>query len=91
MKLYELSTMYLRLLDLDGEYDIEAALNTISEDFNTKVENTAKVIRSLEAEAKACEEESARIERHRTALLARSKRVNGRSGSRSTFWRTCRP
>lgn len=75
LKLYELSTMYNRLLDLDGEYDIEAALNTITEDFGTKVENTAKVIRSLEAEAKACEEELARLDRHAAALRARAKRV----------------
>ena len=54
MKLYELAESYHRieaLFDEEGA-DWEKALDEITEDFNTKAESVAKMVREFEAEAK---------------------------------------
>ena len=63
MKLYELTEAYKLIEQLieneDGDYI--KALNDIKEDFNTKVINTAKVIRTIELEKEAYLQEAKRL------------------------------
>ena len=76
LKLYEYTELYQRLQDIGEEgLDIEAALATVQEDFNTKAENVAKVIRSLEAEAKAYQDEINRLNQAAQARANRGQRL----------------
>lgn len=62
--LYEFTTSYLTLLGLVGEGeegDFEQALADLKDDFNTKAVNVAKMIRSIQASAKAYQEEAQRM------------------------------
>lgn len=66
MKLYELAQAYedLQSLLLDDEQDVELIQNTlesIQDAFEVKAENTAKVIKSIEAEQEALVAESKRL------------------------------
>lgn len=72
MKLYELTANYqnlLELIDTDAPQEvIKAALDQVGEEIDIKVENTAKVIKSIEADAKALKEEEDRLSARRKAL-----------------------
>lgn len=66
MKLYELTQSYRNLENL-GEQEgltvemIQEALGQVEEDINTKIENTCKVIKEIEADALGIDEEIKRL------------------------------
>lgn len=72
MKLYEITEAYNCLLntDLDEEL-IKESLKIIDEEFNTKVENTVKVIKNAEADIKALRDEEQRLAKKRRSLQSR--------------------
>lgn len=70
MKLYELTDAYLRLQHIEettGE-DFHQALDDIKDDVDVKLENIGKLIRSLEVESVAFNEEGQRLLRHTNFL-----------------------
>lgn len=72
-KLYELTQCYKNLLDLIDNPEIPAdiisnSLNEVEEDMNTKLENVAKVIKSIEVDAKGLKEEEKRLADRRKSL-----------------------
>lgn len=72
-KLYELTQCYKNLLDLIDNPEIPAdiistSLNEVEEDINTKLENVAKVIKSIEVDAKGLKEEEKRLADRRKSL-----------------------
>lgn len=73
MKLYELTERWNNLEQLcdNEEVDkkiLEAALNEIGEQADEKIENIAKVIKTLVLEAKSIKEEEDRLSKRRKAL-----------------------
>ena len=71
MKLYELTENYLQLLEMAEDMDpelIRDTLESIEESIAEKAENTAKLIKSLEADVKAIKEEEKRLADRRKAL-----------------------
>ena len=71
MKLYELTENYLQLLEMAEDMDPELlrdTLESIQESIEDKAENTAKLIKSLEADVKAIKEEEKRLADRRKAL-----------------------
>ena len=74
MKLYELSQSYVRLQEMAEELDPQTYLDTldaIKEGIDDKAENTAKLIRSWEAEVEALKAEEKRIADRRKSLEGR--------------------
>jgi predicted nuclease with TOPRIM domain len=75
MQLYVLADAYQQILDAmqDEEQAINLAdtLESIEEAIDAKVENIAKVIKTMDAEAKALKEEEQRLAARRKALEAR--------------------
>ena len=74
MKLYELNQQYNQLLEMADDLDPEVlkdTLESIKESIEDKAENTAKLIRSWEAEVKALKEEEKRLAERRKALEKR--------------------
>lgn len=73
MKLYELAQAYQLLAEADATDDegFAAALAQLVDAIEAKAENTAAVIRTLEAEAGAIEEEAKRL--HARAQVRRSR------------------
>ena len=62
MNLYELSQNYLAVQDMDLEPEtLKDTLDSIAETFEDKAENIAKLIRNLEADKKAFDEEEKRF------------------------------
>jgi transcriptional regulator of heat shock response len=79
VKLYEISQNYSQLLDMVDVLDEETfrdTLQAIEEALEDKVENMAKFIRCLEADAKAIKEEEQRLADRRKALENRVSSVN---------------
>ena len=69
MKLYEITEAYNSLLDADlDEEAIEQSLKVIDDEFDTKIENTVKVIKNAEADIKALREEEKRLASKRRTL-----------------------
>lgn len=65
MKLYELTSSYQQVLEIAEQLDAETlkdTLDAIEDAIETKVENTAFVIKSLEANAKIIDEEIKRLQ-----------------------------
>lgn len=65
MRLYELTSSYEQLLEMAEQLDEETlrdTLESINEAIETKVENTAYVIKSLEANVKIIDEEVKRLQ-----------------------------
>ena len=65
MRLYELTSSYEQLLEMAEQFDEETlrdTLESINEAIETKVENTAYVIKSLEANVKIIDEEVKRLQ-----------------------------
>lgn len=59
MKLYELTESYVRLMDLEG--DFESALGVIDDEIEVKADNIAKVIKELEGDSLKFKEEIDRL------------------------------
>ena len=65
MKLYELTSNYQQVLEIAEQLDAETltdTLDSIEDAIETKVENTAFVIKSLEANAKIIDDEIKRLQ-----------------------------
>lgn len=65
MKLYELTSNYQHVLEIAEQLDAETltdTLNSIEDAIETKVENTAFVIKSLEANTKIIDDEIKRLQ-----------------------------
>ena len=65
MRLYELTSSYVQLLEMAEQFDEETlrdTLESINEAIEDKVENTAYVIKSLEANVKIIDEEVKRLQ-----------------------------
>ncbi|ACO85375.1 siphovirus Gp157 family protein [Clostridium botulinum] len=72
-KLYELTQNYNNLLDLVDNPEVakevlEESLNQIHEEIDIKLENVAKVIKSIEVDAKGLKEEEKRLADRRKSL-----------------------
>lgn len=80
MKLYELNQNYMNMLELlenpeIPEEVIQEGLNKIGEDIDLKVENMAKLIRTIDLQAKAYKEEEKRIANNRKVLENKVKNL----------------
>lgn len=78
MRLFELTQNYNQLLDLAETMDEEMfrdTLQAIEEAIEDKAENTAKLIRCLEADCKAIKEEEQRLAERRRAIENRVSSV----------------
>lgn len=83
MNLYTLTESYRNLLELTENEEVqqevlEESLKDLEDDINTKVENIAKVIKTLNAESKVLDEEVKR-------LANRKKILNNRIDSLKTY------
>lgn len=70
MKLYELADAYNRLLEMAEDMDPEAladTLESLEDSIEQKAENTAKVIKSIEADISAIDEELKRLQGMKSA------------------------
>lgn len=70
-KLYELTESYMQLIDLSEQLDPETfkdTLDAIQDSLEDKVENTAKVVKSLESDVTAIKEEEKRLKERRQVL-----------------------
>lgn len=70
MKLYEMADRYNRLLEMAEEMDPEAladTLESLGDSIEQKVENTAKVIKSIEVDITAIDEEIKRLQGMKSA------------------------
>lgn len=62
LKLWEIADAYLRISDFIGEDEgWQQALTDIAEEFDSKVENVAKMVKTFEAESKVYQEEAKRL------------------------------
>lgn len=64
MRLYDLQEKYLQLLELAEQGESEALLTTLEmleDSIEDKIDNTVKMIRTLEAQADACKKEKERF------------------------------
>lgn len=71
MRLYDLTNQYKQLIDMADELDpvtLQDTLESIQESIEDKAENTAKLIRTWDAEAKAIKEEEKRLKERRESL-----------------------
>lgn len=78
MKLYELTDDYLRLMEMAEELDPETfqdTLESINEAIEEKIENTAYLVRNLEADIKVLKEEEKRLAERRRALETKVIRI----------------
>lgn len=79
--LFELTSNYKYVLDLADELDeqtLQDTLDSIKEPLEEKVDNTAKLIKAMENDAKAFKEEEARIKQRRQAIENNIKRIKER-------------
>jgi len=70
-KLYELTSDYMQLLDMAEQLELvtfQDTLKSIKESLEDKVENTAKVVKSLEADIAAIQQEEKRLKERRQVL-----------------------
>ena len=77
MKLYELNQNYQRILDMidDGAEGLQDTLESLSEAIEEKVENIAKVVKTLDSEAAAIKAEEERLAMRRRSLEGNAKRL----------------
>ena len=79
--LYKLTSNYKYVLDLADELDeqtLQDTLDSIKEPLEEKVDNTAKLIKVLENDAKAFKEEEIRIKQRRQTIENNIKRIKER-------------
>lgn len=76
MQLYELTEMYLNLKDMDiEEGDLNAALENIDDEIETKADNIAKVLRDFDGDIEALKSEEERLAKKRKAIENRQKKL----------------
>lgn len=77
MKLYELTTNYQAILDMvaDGTGGLNDTLASLDDAIEDKVENIAKVIKTLEARSTAYETEIARLSANKRSVEGNIKRL----------------
>lgn len=76
MQLYELTEIYLNLKDMDiEEGDLNAALENIDDEIETKADNIAKVLRDFDGEIEALKSEEERLAKKRKAIENRQKQL----------------
>lgn len=76
MQLYELTEMYLNLKDMDiEEGDLNAALENIDDEIETKADNIAKVLRDFDGDIEALKSEEERLAKKRKAIENRQKHL----------------
>lgn len=71
MKLYELTSNYVQVLEMAEEMEMDAlkdTLESIQDAIEDKAENIAKLIKCLEADAKAIKEEEQRLADRRKSI-----------------------
>lgn len=67
MNLYEISDVYMNLVDSDIE-DIDQALQVIEEEFDAKAENIAKLMKSIDGDIQSLKDEEMRLSGKRKSL-----------------------
>ena len=78
MQLYELTEIYLNLKDMDiEEEDLNAALENIDDEIETKADNIAKVLRDFDGDIEALKSEEERLAKKRKAIENRQKQLKG--------------
>lgn len=78
MQLYELTEMYLNLKDMDiEEGDLNAALENIDDEIETKADNIAKVLRDFDGDIEVLKSEEERLSKKRKAIENRQKQLKG--------------
>lgn len=76
MQLYELTDIYLNLKDMDiEEGDLNAALENIDDEIETKADNIAKVLRDFDGDIEALKSEEERLAKKRKAIENRQKHL----------------
>ena len=76
MQLYELTEIYLNLKDMDIEKgDLNAALENIDDEIETKADNIAKVLRDFDGDIEALKSEEERLAKKRKAIENRQKQL----------------
>lgn len=76
MQLYELTEIYLHLKDMDiEEGDLNAALENIDDEIETKADNIAKVLRDFDGDIEALKSEEERLAKKRKAIENRQKQL----------------
>lgn len=76
MQLYELTEIYLNLKDMDiEEGDLNAALENIDDEIETKADNIAKVLRDFDGDIEALKSEEERLAKKRKAIENRQKHI----------------
>ena len=76
MQLYELTEIYLNLKDMDIEKgDLNAALENIDDEIETKADNIAKVLRDFEGDIEALKSEEERLAKKREVIENRQKQL----------------
>lgn len=76
MQLYELTEIYLNLKDMDiEEGDLNAALENIDDEIETKADNIAKVLRDFDGDIEALKSEEERLANKRKAIENRQKHL----------------
>jgi hypothetical protein len=76
MQLYELTEIYLNLKDMDiEEEDLNAALENINDEIETKADNIAKVLRDFDGDIEALKSEEERLAKKRKAIENRQKQL----------------
>jgi seryl-tRNA synthetase len=76
MKLYELTGAYQSLLEaIEEGQDFSLALEQLEGEINEKVENIAKVIKSIDAQVKVIKDEEKRLADRRKAMEAEAERL----------------
>lgn len=67
MRIYELTEAYQQIIDRieDGEMDLNDTLESIEDALDLKLENTAKIIRTWDAESAAIKAEEDRLKKRR--------------------------
>lgn len=76
MQLYELTEIYLNLKDMDiEEGDLNAALENIDDEIETKADNIAKVLRDFDGDIEALKSEEERLAKKRKAIENRQRQL----------------
>ena len=71
MKLYELTEIYENIENLDDDVNVASALATVDGELEDKLESIAKMIKNLDAKAKAYEDEEKRLKAQKLATKNR--------------------